>query len=61
MCQLVFKKSCYFCCYVSLDSLRYYWRLTGRVAGTKREVATNVVLASGLPGFNADKRANGVP
>jgi len=31
MCQPVFKKNCYFCCYVSLDSLRYFWRPKGRL------------------------------
>jgi len=28
-----------------LDSPRYFWRPTGRLAGTKRELATNAVLA----------------
>ena len=49
------------CCYVSLDSLRYFRRPTGRLAGTKREFATNAVLAAGLSGFNAHRQANGVP
>jgi len=35
----------------SLDSLRYFWQPTGRLVGTKREFATNAVLAAGLSGF----------
>jgi len=31
------------------------------IAGTKREFATNAVLAAGLSGFNADKQENGLP
>ena len=30
-------------------------------AATKREFASNTVLSPGLPGFNAHKRANGLP
>jgi len=26
------------------DSLRYFWRPTGRIAGTKREFTTNAVI-----------------
>jgi len=34
------------------DSLRYFWRPTGRLAGTKRELTTNAaVLAPELSGF----------
>jgi len=52
-CQPVFIKSSYFCCSVSLlDSLCYFWRPTGKLAGTKQEFAINAVLAFGLCGFN---------
>jgi len=40
----VFTKSSYFCCYVSLDSLRNFWRPAGRVVGTKQEFATNACV-----------------
>jgi len=61
MCQHVFKTSSYFYCYTSLESLRYFWRPTGRLAGTKREIGTNAVLALGLSGFNPHRRANSLP
>jgi len=41
-------------------SLRYFWRLTGRLAGTRREFDANAVLAAGLFGFNPHRRANGL-
>jgi len=34
----------------TLDSLRYFGGPTGRLAATKRESATNVVIAAGLSG-----------
>ena len=38
------RKALFFCC----DSLRYFWRPTGKLAGTRWEFATNAVLAAGL-------------
>jgi len=35
----------------SPDSLRYFWPPTRRLIGTKREFATNAMLAAGLSGF----------
>jgi len=46
--NLFLSKALIFCCYVSLDSL--LWWPTGRLAGTKREFATNAVFAAGLSG-----------
>jgi len=60
--QLVFRKNFYFCCYVSLDSFLYFWGPARCcIAWTKREFATNAVLALGLFGFNAHRRASGFP
>jgi len=61
LCQAVFKKSSYFCCYVSLDSVNYFWRTTGRLAGTKQELAASAVLAPGLFRFKQHRRANSRP
>jgi len=45
-----------------LDTLRYFWPQTGRLAGTKRGLATNAaVLAPELSGFNAHRRVNSLP
>jgi len=43
------------------DSLRYFWRPTGGLAGTKRELVRNAVLAPGLSGFKPQRRANSLP
>jgi len=45
----------------NLDSLCYVWRPTGRLAGTKRELAANAMLAPGLSGFNPHKWVNSHP
>jgi len=39
----------YFCCYVSLDSLRNFWRPAGRAVGTNREFATNACVCKFTP------------
>jgi len=44
-----------------LDPLRYFWRPTGRLTGTKRELATNAVLAPGLFGFKPHRWVNSLP
>jgi len=43
-CQPDFKQSSYFCCYISLDLLRYFWRPTGRLAATMQGFATNICV-----------------
>jgi len=40
------------------DSLHYVRQPTGRLAGTKRELARNAVLAPGLSGFKPQRWAN---
>jgi len=46
---------------IRLDSICYFWRSTGGLAGTKRALATDVVLAPGLSGFKPHRRANCLP
>ena len=43
------------------DSLRYFWRPTGRLAGTKREFGKNAVLSPGLSGFKPHRRMKSLP
>jgi len=50
-----------FFCYYAPHLTRYFWRPTGRLAGTKREFATNAVLTAGLSGFNSHRRENRFP
>jgi len=45
----------------TLDSLHYFWRPTGGLAGTNGESATHSVLAHGLSVFNPHRRANNLP
>jgi len=47
-----FKKSSYFCCYISLV---YFWRPTGRQARTKRKFTKNAVVAARLSVFNTHR------
>jgi len=44
-----------------LDSLRYFKRPTGSLAGTKREFLRNAVLAPGLYGFKQQRYVNSLP
>ena len=62
-CQLVFKKSSSFCCYLTRLTMLLLLLAANRKASWNKariSICYNTGLAAGLSGFNAHRRTNGL-